>query len=106
VATRFDALRSDFRPEGSGAPTAPPTAQSFWSASTSGAGKQTLTWSPKSGSWRIVLMNADGSRGVSARLAIGAELPHLLAIGLGLLAGGGLLLVLSGGGLFLAVRRR
>jgi hypothetical protein len=106
VATRFDARRSDFRPEGSVAPAAPPTAQHFWSASRVGAGKQTLTWSPKSGSWRIVLMNADGSRGVSARLAIGAEFPHLLAIGLGLLAGGGLLLVLSSGGLFLAVRRR
>jgi hypothetical protein len=71
-----------------GAPTTPPTDQRFWVSSTSGSGEQTLEWEPESGDWRVVVMNADGSRGVAAELSIGAELDPLLWIGIGLLAAG------------------
>jgi hypothetical protein len=71
-----------------GAPATPPGEQEFWATSTSGLGEQTLEWAPEDGDWRIVVMNADGSRGVAAELAIGAELDPLLWIGIGLLAAG------------------
>jgi hypothetical protein len=73
-----------------GAPASLPGDETFWDASTSGAGEQTLEWKPKSGDWRVVVMNADGSRGVAAELAVGAELDPLLWIGIGLLVAGGL----------------
>ena len=63
----------------------------IWAATASGAGEQTLEWEPEDGDWRAVVMNADASRGVSAEVAIGAELDPLLWIGIGLLVVGGLL---------------
>ena len=63
----------------------------IWAATASGAGEQTLEWEPEDGNWRAVVMNADASRGVSAEVAIGAELDPLLWIGIGLLVVGGLL---------------
>ena len=106
VATRFDAARSDFRLEQGGAPTAPPTAKQFWVARTLGSGTRTLDWSPASGSWRIVVMNADGAAGVHTDLAIGARFPHLLWIGIGVLAGGAFVLLLGGIGLYASLRTR
>jgi len=68
-----------------GAPAKPPGQQSFWAASVSGAGEQTVDWEPEDGNWRVVLMNADASRGVTSDMSIGAELGSVLWIGLGLL---------------------
>ena len=51
-------------------------------------------------------MRPDAARGVRTELAIGAEFPHLLWIGIGVAAGGGLLLLLCSTGLLAAVRRR
>lgn len=85
-----------------GAPASLPGDETFWVASTSGSGEQTLEWEPESGDWRAVVMNADGSRGVAAELSIGAELDPLLWIGIGILlagavfAGGAALLITLG----------
>lgn len=70
-------------------------------------GSGLLTWQPQSGTWRIVVMRPDASRGLSADLAIGGRFPHLLWIGLGTV-GGGLVLVLLGvtGGYAARPRRR
>jgi Domain of unknown function (DUF4389) len=106
VATRFDARSSDFRLRAGAAPAAPPTAESFWAAETVGSGTRVLTWTPESGDWRIVLMNPDGSRGVAAEVAVGARLPHLLGIAIGLLVGGGVLLLLAGGVIYAGTARR
>ena len=102
----FATRSSDFRVLPGAAPSSPPTAQHFWSASATGAGQQTLTWMPQNGNWRIVLMNAHGSRAVNAerehrrtRPASARDRDRVLGAGL-------LLLLLSGGGIFLAVRRR
>jgi hypothetical protein len=89
-----------------GAPSAPPGAQTFWAVRSTGSGEQTLTWHPKAGNWRIVLMNADGTAGVSSGVSVGARVPHLLTIGI-VASGVGLVLVLiAGTGLYLAVRPR
>src|SRR4029453_17198201 len=50
------------------APEGPPADQTFWAASATGAGEQTLEWEPEDGSWNVVVMNADASRGVAAGL--------------------------------------
>ena len=73
-----------------GAPTGRPGDETFWVASTTGAGERTLDWEPEDGDWRAVVMNEDGSRRVSADLSIGAELDSILWIGLGLLVAGAL----------------
>jgi hypothetical protein len=51
-------------------------------------GTQTLTWKVRDGDWSVVLMNADGSRGVAADLDLGAKLSFLLWVSIGLLIGG------------------
>jgi hypothetical protein len=49
-------------------------------------------------------MNADGSAGVSSDVSIGARFPHLLAIAIAAAGVGLLLLAISGGVVYLAVR--
>jgi hypothetical protein len=51
-------------------------------------------------------MNADGSAGVRSDVSIGARMPHLLAISIGAAGAGLVLLLISAGGVYLAVRAR
>jgi hypothetical protein len=83
--------------DGARAP-APPAEQDFWAASVEGAGPQTLRWTPDTGDWSVVVMNADGSPGVSADVSAGAEVAFLAALGWSL-SGGGVLLLVAGGAL-------
>ncbi|HEY4869225.1 MAG TPA: DUF4389 domain-containing protein, partial [Candidatus Dormibacteraeota bacterium] len=83
-----------YTPHAGGAPAAP-ASQPFWQAEATGAGTQTLTWKVASGQWIVVLMNADGSRGIAADVSVGASAPFLFAIALGLLIAGGVALVLA-----------
>ena len=89
---------------GPNAPT-PPSDQTFWHASAQGEGTQTLTWEIEPGDWMLVVMNADGSRGIEVSGTVGAETPWLLAVGIGLLVAGVLLTAL-GLALVLFVARR
>ena len=50
-------------------------------------------------------MNADGTSAVNADVSIGARLPRLVTIAIAVLGSGILLRLLSGGGLYAAVRR-
>ena len=90
-----DDLDHDGDPEYSrrsgGEPTGRPGNETFWVASTAGAGERTLDWEPEDGDWRAVVMNEDASRGVSSELSIGAELDSILWIAIGLLIAGALL---------------
>jgi hypothetical protein len=103
VVTEIDEPRYSNR-QGA-APASPPEDQTFWAASTAGAGEQTLEWEPEDGSWNAVVMNADGSRGVAAELSIGAELDPLIWIGIGLLVGGGLLAAFAAVAITAGIRR-
>jgi hypothetical protein len=96
----FDPFRATYLSVSGSAPQAPPTDQSFWAASASGVGEQTLTWKVREGDWSVVLMNADGSRGVDADVDLGAKLSFLLWVAIGLLIGG---LLVTGGSAALVV---
>jgi hypothetical protein len=72
-----------------------PAAQRFWVAQASGRDAATLRWKVRDGDYRVVLMNADGSRAVHADGSVGLTMPHLNAVAWSLVGGG--LLVLAGG---------
>jgi hypothetical protein len=75
---------------GSATPT-PPGDETFWVASASGAGTQTVTWDLEPGRWLIVVMNADASADVVADVELGGKLDGLVLIAIGLGVAGGLL---------------
>jgi hypothetical protein len=64
----------------------PPGDQDFWVAQ--GTDGEPLVWDLESGDWVVVVMNADGSAGVSVDAAVAAKVDWLLPLGLGLLIGG------------------
>jgi hypothetical protein len=82
-----------------------PGQQGFWAASASGAGRQTLTWDVRHGDWSVVVMNADGSRGVDAGVSAGADVPIISTLGWSALGIGAGLALTAGGLLFLGIRR-
>jgi hypothetical protein len=104
-ASGFDPKSADFHVHPGGAPKAPPSSERFWVASAVGASEKSLVWKIRGGDWRVVAMNANGSRNVSVALSIGARFPNLLTIGIAVLGAGILLALLGGGGLFLAIRK-
>jgi len=74
--TSWDSTQDDItdvvytRNEGVTDPAAPGT-EGFWVASVSGSGEQTLDRTIQSGEWALVIMNANGSPGVSAHVRFG-----------------------------------
>jgi hypothetical protein len=87
------------------APTGPPTAQSFWVASTVGPGTQELVWRASAGRWVLVVMNADGSSPVVADLSAGVTAPALHWIWTWLYVGAGIALLIGVTLIVLAVPR-
>jgi hypothetical protein len=87
------------------APVGLPGEETFWVASSSGT-DGTVDWEPEDGLWRVVVMNADSSRGVSADMSIGAELDTVLWIGIGLLVAGALFAAASALAITAGARRR
>jgi hypothetical protein len=74
---------------------AAPASSGIWTAQVSGTGTQSLSWEPTSGEWAIVVMNADGSAGVSVNADAAATVPDLAWIAVGLFAAGGVLLLIA-----------
>ena len=83
-----------------GPPASAPGSQDFWVSSATGSGPQTVVWDSASGSWSVVVMNADGRPGIAVGADLGAKVPALPWIALGFLVAGALLLV---GGVLLVV---
>jgi hypothetical protein len=73
---------------GGGTPASAPGTQHFWVATATGPGPQTLKWDPVNGSWTVVMMNADGRPGVDVRADLGARIPALPWIAIGVLIAG------------------
>jgi hypothetical protein len=89
------------RRSGTAAPAAP-ASQGFWVARSQGR-SPAVDWKIRDGSYRGVLMNADGRPGVSTRSSFGVKVPYLSGISVGLLLGG---LVLAGAGVATALIAR
>ena len=68
------------RREGSIVSPPAPGDQSFWVASASGPGRQTLQWDVAGGDWSIVAMNPDASPNVSADVAVGVKVRFLVPL--------------------------
>ncbi len=72
----------------------PPGSQSFWVAKASG-NHPTLTWTVTSGSYRVVAMNTNAASPVAFAGGLSLTIPHLFAIGIGLLIGGIVLILIA-----------
>ena len=83
-----------------GAPRSAPGTQDFWAVSDTGRGTRTIVWKPKDGSWTVVVMNADARPGIAVGADLGARMPAVPWIAVGVLAAGGLFL--AGGALLIA----
>src|SRR3954453_20902756 len=88
---------------GTGRP-ARPADQRFWVATSDGS--RPLDWKVKDGTWSVVVMNADGSADVDARVSAGARLPWLDELEIAAWVAAALLLALGGGLLASGVRGR
>ena len=86
VVRRFHGGRATYEETGTGTLGAPPTSVDIWTRQDSGPGTLALTWPVQEGAWTVVVMNADGSPGVAAEAAVGAELPALHGLVIGLFA--------------------
>jgi len=87
----------DYRTTEGASPAVAPIDSDIWVEQSSGTDTQSIAWEIENGDWTVVVMNADGSRGVSADLSAGATVPALgwlVAITLSL-AGVGLLIALA-----------
>jgi hypothetical protein len=84
----YGPFRAQYRDvPGSTAPSNP-TRETFWVAQAAGSGLQQLTWTIQPGNWAVVLMNADGSAGVSAKVQGGFRSDLLAPIALGIVLSG------------------
>jgi membrane protease YdiL (CAAX protease family) len=81
-------------------PRSAPGRQRFWVASATGTGAQTIRWEPTKGSWSVVVMNANGKPGIAVGADLGARMPAVLWIAIGLLLGGAVFM--AGGVLLIA----
>lgn len=90
----YHPFQVDYEHAGGGAPHGAPKEKAFWVESSSGSGRLALAWKPRPGSWRAVVMNADGSRGVTAELQLGGRTSLLWWLGAALLGAA----VLAGAG--------
>jgi hypothetical protein len=72
-----------YLPHGGSSPATSPIEETFWVAQATGE-QPDLTWTLEDGDWTVVLMNADGSAGISADVSAGAEVPWLSGVIAGL----------------------
>jgi hypothetical protein len=99
----FGPFEADYSTQAGTRTPARPAQQTFWLDSSTGAGQESVTWKIRDGSYRFVVMNADGSPGVHAEAKVGATLHGALVVVLAALAAG---LALLGLAVALVVRSR
>jgi hypothetical protein len=74
---------------------AAPDSQRFWLAKSTDPMGGSLDWKLRDGNYKVVVMNTDASKGVTADAKFGMTVPHLTGIAVGLTIFG--LIVLAGG---------
>jgi hypothetical protein len=84
----FDPFKVEYKNHSGNSSPEAPTSQTFWLEETYGTGLQVLEWELEMGTYSVILMNDDGSRGVDADVAVGARVPWLFGLGVGLVVGG------------------
>jgi Domain of unknown function (DUF4389) len=84
-------FRVTYRVRSGGAPPTRPGSQHFWAVSAHGAGDQRIEWKLHTGRWAVVVMNANASKGVGTDVSVGVKADWVLPLGIGLLAGFGVL---------------
>ncbi len=84
--------RTQSRDVSGSAPSGAAAAQPFWTAVSTGSGRQAIDWHVGSGDWTVAVLNADGSQGVSANVVVGADSDVLRWLGFGVLGAGVLML--------------
>lgn len=102
----YSPFEATYREHAGGPAPAVPGDRRIWAASAEGAGAQTITWDVEDGNWSVVVMNANGSRGVDAEVSVATNAPWLAGLGWGALGGGLVLLVVAGTLTFLGIRTR
>ena len=95
VDVDFDPFRVTYRARPGTRLPASPAEQTFWDASATGAGTQSVEWDLESGQWSLVVMNADGSAPVAADLQLGVKIKILLGLAIGFLIAGVILLAIG-----------
>jgi hypothetical protein len=73
-----------------------PQETSIWAVSRTGAGEVTVPWTPRTGDWSIVMMNADAAGGVAVSGSLAAKVPLLPWVAGGALMCGLLLAAVAG----------
>ncbi len=107
IGFSFRPYRIDFRHVPGNVIPDLPDRQDFWVASASGPGIQTVEWDVSSGSYSIVIMNADGSSPVNVDIVLGARVPEIFdGAGPGMLFGGIGIFVIGGLMIYYAARRK
>ncbi len=102
----FDPFAVTYRSVAGTSAPRPPKASGIWTATATGAGRQSLEWKVAKGDWSAVVMNADASRGVDASISLGAKIGLIFWLALGLVLFGVLLLAGGGTMIYFGVRRR
>ena len=87
-------------------PLASPLDQSFWVAQAEGTSAAATTWKIHDGSYRVVVMNVDGSPGIDVDGRFGLHVPRLTAVGRTLLGSGLGVLLIGVAVLILGLRSR
>ena len=100
----YSPFQASYREHGGDGRPALPADQDFWAASAHGSGTQSVAWDVEDGNWSIVVMNADGSRGVDADISAGAKIPFLGTLGWISLGGALVLLITAGTLMYLGLR--
>jgi hypothetical protein len=77
TVTELDDPRISYDEHTGGSPSVAPAKSNIWSAQSSGTGTQTVTWTPRSGEWTVVVMNSDGTSGIDVKADVGATVPAL-----------------------------
>jgi hypothetical protein len=100
----YSPFHASYRDHNGGRRPALPADQGFWAASAHGSGTQTVAWDLEDGDWSIVVMNADGSRGVDTDISAAAKVPFLATLGWVALGGALMLLITAGTLVYLGIR--